>query len=125
MQASKDRLYKDVEFLTSIQPPRNYQHPDSLENICYYLKKEFMLMGASPTEQTWMAEGTQYKNIIASYNTDKTKRLIIGAHYDVAGNQPGADDNASAVAGLLETARMLFTNKPALEYRIDFVAYCL
>jgi len=125
MQASKDRLYKDVDFLTSIQPPRNYQNPSSLEKICYYLRKEFMLMGASPAEQAWMAEGTSYKNIIASYNMEKTKRLIIGAHYDVAGNQPGADDNASAVAGLLETARMVFTNKPSLEYRIDFVAYCL
>ena len=49
----------------------------------------------------------------------------MGAHYDVAGNQPGADDNASAIAGLLETARMVFANKPPLEYRIDFVAYCL
>ncbi len=125
MPASKDRLYKDVAFLTSLQPPRNYLNKDSLEKVCYYLKKEFMLMGATPEEQTWKAEGTPYKNIIASYNTDKKRRLIAGAHYDVAGNQPGADDNASAVAGLLETARMVFTNKPTLDYRIDFVAYCL
>jgi Zn-dependent M28 family amino/carboxypeptidase len=125
MQASKDRLYKDVDFLTSVQPPRNYRNKDSLEKVCYYLRKEFMLMGASPTEQAWTAEGREYKNILASYNTAKAKRLIVGAHYDVAGNQPGADDNASAVAGLLETARMVFANKPLLEYRIDFVAYCL
>lgn len=31
--------------------------------------------------------------------------MIVGAHYDVCGEQPGADDNASAVAGLLEIAR--------------------
>jgi Zn-dependent M28 family amino/carboxypeptidase len=43
----------------------------------------------------------------------------------VAGDQPGADDNASAVAGLLETARMVFEQMPPLDYRIDFVAYCL
>lgn len=49
----------------------------------------------------------------------------MGAHYDVCGNQPGADDNASAVAGLLETARMLTKNQPGLPYGVDFVAYCL
>ena len=43
----------------------------------------------------------------------------------MAGNQPGADDNASAVAGLLETARLVAENKPEIDYRIDFVAYCL
>jgi Zn-dependent M28 family amino/carboxypeptidase len=125
MKASKERLYKDVEFLTTIQPPRNYRNNDSLEKVCFYLKKEFMLMGASPEEQTWHAEGREYKNIIAAYNTNASKRLVVGAHYDVAGNQPGADDNASAVAGLLETARMVFANKPTLNYRIDFVAYSL
>ena len=38
---------------------------------------------------------------------------------------PGADDNASAVAGLLETARLISQNKPDIDYGIDFVAYCL
>ncbi len=49
---------------------------------------------------------TQYKNIICSINTDKKERIIIGAHYDVCGDQDGADDNASGVAGLLELARL-------------------
>jgi len=66
-----------------------------------------------------------YKNILASYQPEKSRRLIVGAHYDVCGNQPGADDNASAVAGLLETARLIAENQPEIEYRIDFVAYCL
>ena len=43
----------------------------------------------------------------------------------MSGDQPGADDNASAVAGLLETARLLAENKPDLDYRIDLVAYYL
>ncbi|MEL6847968.1 MAG: M28 family peptidase, partial [Bacteroidota bacterium] len=60
-----------------------------------------------------------------SYQPHKTKRLVVGAHYDVCGDQPGADDNASAVAGLMETARMVFEAQPELDYRIDFVAYCL
>ncbi|HEX9599905.1 MAG TPA: M28 family peptidase, partial [Mariniflexile sp.] len=51
------------------------------------------------------------------------ERVIIGAHYDVCGNQQGADDNASGVTGLLELARLL--SKEKLNYRIDFVAYTL
>ncbi len=51
--------------------------------------------------------------------------MIVGAHYDVCGDQPGADDNASAVAGLLEAARMVAEAKPNIDYRIDFVAFCL
>jgi len=125
MKAKTGRLYKDVEFLTEISPPRNYLNLESLEKVVEYIKKEFEEMGVSPIEQKWIAEQHEYTNLIASYNPSKSKRLIVGAHYDVCGDQPGADDNASAVAGLLETARMIFESNPKLEYGIDFVAYCL
>ena len=125
MKAQKQRLYNDVEFLTTLRPYRNHQNPASLEKVCNHIKDEFKKAGLESEEQKWIAGGTEYKNIIASYNKDKSKRLIVGAHYDVCGDQPGADDNASAVAGLLETARMISKNKPAIDYRIDFVAYCL
>jgi len=51
------------------------------------------------------------------------ERIIIGAHYDVCGNQPGADDNASGITGLLELSRLL--KNTDLKYRIDIVAYSL
>jgi hypothetical protein len=125
MKADTKRLHQDVKFLTEIYPSRNYLNLDSLERIAQYLTKEFKKMEVYPIEQTWMAKNHEYKNIIASYNPLKSKRLIVGAHYDVCGDQPGADDNASAVAGLLESARIVFGNKPELDYGIDFVAYCL
>lgn len=124
-KAVKTRLIEDVDFLTGLRPYRNYRNLDSLEKVCHYLKQEFAKAGFSPIDQNWMASGNEYTNVIASYNPEKSKRLVVGAHYDVAGDQPGADDNASAVAGLLETARLLNENKPDLEYRIDLVAYCL
>ncbi len=124
-RASKSRLYRDVEFLTSVRPYRNYQNLDSLEKVSTYISGEFKISGYSCAEQKWEAEGNEYKNIIASWQKAKKRRLIVGAHYDVFGDQPGADDNASAVAGLLETARLLAENGPELDYGIDFVAYCL
>ena len=125
MIAQKNRMYSDVEFLTTMRPYRNVANPASLERVCVYLKEEFSAIGLEPVEQKWNARGSTYKNIIATYNKDADKRLIVGAHYDVCGNQPGADDNASAVAGLLETARLIMEEQPNLDYRIDFVAYCL
>jgi len=124
-KALKARVWRDVDFLTSLRPFRNYRNLNSLNEACVYLRSEFKEAGVVPQDQTWNVSGNKYTNVIASYNPEKSKRLIVGAHYDVAGDQPGADDNASAVAGLLETARLLCENKPNLDYRIDLVAYCL
>ncbi|MBT6439006.1 MAG: M28 family peptidase [Flavobacteriales bacterium] len=125
MKAENIRLYTDVEFLTTVSPARNYQNLNSLNKVANYIINKFGKLESNVIEQKWIADNNEYKNIIVKYNPEKKKRLIVGAHYDVCGNQPGADDNASAVAGLLETARLVFGNKPNLDYGIDFVAYCL
>jgi len=125
MNANIVSLYRHVEFLTALRPFRNYQNLDSLEKVCRYLKAEFGTYGLQAVEQPFTANGAEYKNIIASYRPEKQRRIIVGAHYDVCGDQPGADDNASAVAGLLESARMVAETKPDTDYRIDFVAFCL
>ncbi len=125
MKAITENLYADVLFLTSVTPARNYQNLDTLEKVLSYIQSEFKKIGLQTSEQKWIAKGNEYSNCIASYHPEKKKRLIVGAHYDVCGDQPGADDNASAVAGLLETARMISANKPEMDYGIDFVAYCL
>ncbi len=125
MNANKELLYQHVKFLTTLRPFRNYQNLESLEQVCHYLSSEFEKYGLESVEQPFTVQGTEYKNIIASYNPQKQRRLIVGAHYDVCGDQPGADDNASAVAGLLESARMVAEAKPDIDYRIDLVSFCL
>lgn len=125
MKAKKDHLYQHVEFLTTLRPFRNWENLESLEKVCTYLMDEFVKYGLEVCEQPFKVRGNEYKNIIATYNPDKKRRLIVGAHYDVCGDQPGADDNGSAVAGLLESARMVAEAQPDIDYRIDFVAFCL
>ncbi len=123
--ADKDRMYNDVEFLTTLQPARNYKNLVSLNAAADYIQAEFEKLDCKVSIQEYQAEGRMYKNVIASFGPEDAERLIVGAHYDVCGDQPGADDNASAVTGLLETARILDSQKPDLDYRIDFVAYSL
>jgi Zn-dependent M28 family amino/carboxypeptidase len=123
--ANSARLHADVAFLTAIQPARQYQNLASLNKAADYIGAEFEKLGGLVTEQKYLVEGHEYRNIIASFGPPETERIIVGAHYDVCGEQPGADDNASAVAGLLETARLLQPQAAALTRRIDFVAYSL
>lgn len=107
MEVNTENLYKHVEFLTSIYPYRNYKNMESLRKTADYIEKEIQKTGMETARQEWEAKGNSYENIIASYQPQKTKRFILGAHYDVYKEQPGADDNVSSVAGLLEIIRIL------------------
>ena len=118
-----ERVYKDVEFLTSIRPYRNYLNVGSLNKTADYIYQTFKEFSENVYFQEFLVGGNRYKNVICSINTHLEERIIIGAHYDVAGDTPGADDNASGVAGLLELLRLL--HRETLRYRIDFAAYTL
>ena len=122
---NKDRLYTDVKELTSVNPPRNYANLSSLNSAADYISDEFKKLNCRVEEQKYTADGNEYKNIIASFGPEDGERIIVGAHYDVYENFSGADDNASAVAGMLEIARLIDELKPKLKHRIDFAAYTL
>lgn len=92
-------------------------------DIADYIKNDFEKYSPNISFQGYKVNGEKYKNVIASFGSQNAKRIIIGAHYDVCGDQEGADDNATGVTALLELARMLKDEK--LNYRIDLVAYTL
>jgi hypothetical protein len=114
-----------VRYLTAINPTRSYDHPDSMKKASSYVSQKLEEYGLKPTEQEFVAQGRSYVNILASVGPPEGSRLVVGAHYDVCGNQPGADDNASGIAGLLEIARFAKLHESELPYRVDFVAYAL
>lgn len=123
MQADQTRLYADVQFLTALHPARTCYNLASLNKAADYIKSTFLELEGTVSEQAFYADDRRYRNLIASFGPPEAERLIVGAHYDVCGDQPGADDNASAVAGLLETARLVYEHRPRLRHRLDFVAY--
>lgn len=120
---SADSLRAHVEFLSKLDPPRSVQHPGSLDKSLCYMERAFSAMGMSPARQVFGVGGSEYSNLMAVVNPDKSKTLVIGAHYDVCGQTPGADDNASAVAGLLELARIINRHKDTIDFRVIFAAY--
>ena len=94
--------------LQKIARERNFQTcPDSLIEVQSYLKEEFLRMGFKVKEEPFFYLGKPFSNLIASLDEDPGKpRFIIGAHFDAVPDSPGADDNASGVVSLLETARI-------------------
>jgi len=122
---SKDNLIAHVQSLTSLPAPRNYTNIDSLNEAARIIESSFSEHCDDIQTQRYLVHGVEYKNVICSYGPVDAERIVVGAHYDVCGDQPGADDNASGVAGLLEIARLLKARSPVLKTRIDLAAYSL
>jgi len=117
------RLERHVRTLTSIQPPRNFAHPAGLEKAATYIESELQAVGWPVASQPYAVNGNRYRNLRALRGPADAERVVVGAHYDVHGDLPGADDNASAVAIMLEVARELGDFEPALG--LELVAFTL
>jgi hypothetical protein len=114
-KSSAALLRKHVEFLTTSVRPRGADQPENLDRAAAYIKTRFLEAGARASEQSFSARGRTYRNVIATFGPLSGERLIVGAHYDAftsTGDLPGADDNASGTAGLLEIARLLGLHSP-------------
>ena len=116
-------IKKHLTEITKNDSFRNYKNIDRLNEVAEYISNHFKQYSESVSYQEFQVNGETYKNVICSFGDLNAKTIVIGAHYDVNGNQEGADDNASGVVGLLELARLLKGSK--LNYRIDLVAYTL
>lgn len=120
-RADPARLEAHVRFLTQTVLPRNPGHLDNLNRAAHYIAESLAATGAHVEQQPYDAGGVACKNIRARFGPDDGPVLVVGAHYDVCGNLPGADDNASGAAGLLEIGRLLASQR--LEVPVELVAY--
>jgi len=120
-------LESHVRTLTGVTPARMYKNPSAMFESELYIQKQFESFGYKVTLQDVQEREHIYHNIIVRYGDPDAKEVIVvGAHYDVAGkNNPGADDNASGVAVLLEIAKNMKVKSPQLNTAIEFVAYTL
>lgn len=116
-------LEHHVRVLAVTLHPRSVDHPANLDRAADYVLAQLRATGAATAEQIVEADGKQFRNLIARFGPREGPLIVIGAHYDSCGDTPGADDNASGVAGLLELARLLALQPP--KHAVELVAYTL
>jgi Zn-dependent M28 family amino/carboxypeptidase len=119
------RTRRVVEMLARNFPSRNGLYAGNLSRAAEFIENEFLSLGMEVEYQTYGTYSTRVKNLIVEKRGRNTAKplIIIGAHYDTVVDTPGADDNASGVAGLLELAWLL--QKYPNERTIQFVAFTL
>jgi hypothetical protein len=123
-QSSKDSLRKHVVKLSEQAFSRSADHIEYLNRAADYIRENFLKYSKRVLFQKYEIDQVLFKNVIVSVGPDTGMRIIVGANYDAASNTPGADANASGVAGLIELSRLLSKIKN-LPYRVDLVAYTL
>ncbi|SDM85579.1 M28 family peptidase [Polaromonas sp. JS666] len=119
--ASAARLEQLVRKLSTDFSNRTFDNGARLEGAAAYLESQLARLGFKVESQRFTAEGRPYRNLVVKLGPDTADVTVVGAHYDVAGEQPGADDNASGVAGLLELARLL--KGQSFRQRVELVFY--
>jgi Zn-dependent M28 family amino/carboxypeptidase len=102
--------------------------PTALRRAEAYLTEQFQVLGLDVSSHPFKALGETYRNVIgtrpASHPSPESDApLIVAAHYDTVRGSPGADDNASALAVLLEAARRL--RSVPLSREVRFIAFSL
>jgi len=106
-------LRSHVEAIAS--RPHNTNFPEELEESARSIENVLASLGYTPRAQKFVAAGVEVRNIevviepesAGTMALEDASTLVIGAHYDSAGDAPGANDNGSGVAALLELARLL------------------
>lgn len=85
-----------------------------------YVRESFERLGLRTTIERHGPDGD---NIIAEFGRPEQPLVVVGAHYDSVPGSPGADDNASGVAALLEIAHALVLQAPRESHRVQLVAF--
>jgi len=116
-------LERHVRELAVNLHPRSYDQHANMERAADYVLAAFIATGGETDVQKLEVDGVLYRNVIVRFGPKAGPLLVIGAHYDSAGDTPGADDDASGVAGLLELARLLGAHPPAKP--VELVAFAL
>ncbi len=115
-----ERLRSDVQVLATEIGERNYRKYEALGRAADRVERSFDAAGHEPARQTYAVDGLDYDNIEVEVRGDgrADEIVVIGAHYDSALGSPGANDNGTGVAALLELARRMKGRRPARTLRM-------
>ena len=121
----KSRLYQIVKVLSHDIGTRSYTEITKLNTTIEFIEAELTKYGCSVQRQSFSADRKTYYNLFTKIRGTKRpdQMFVIGAHYDTVSDTPGADDNASGIAGIIELSRLL-KKKPASQ-TVCLAAFCL
>ncbi len=123
MPSTLNQVTTHVHALADDIGERNVFHPRALASAASYIQGEWERQGYDVTSQHYRAKGVDCANLeVTRAGSDVTEPIIlIGAHYDSVQGSPGANDNGSGVATLLELSRLFSSINPKTSIR--FVAF--
>lgn len=98
-----------VDRLAGLIGPRTLRKPKTIQATIGYLEAQWSEMGYFCEQECYDADGDEATNLVIENRGSKhsDEVVLLGAHYDTVFSTPGADDNASAVAVMLEVSRLL------------------
>ena len=118
-----DNLKRHIMELAGRIGERNVWHPKALAAAAGYIRKTLEDAGYAVSVQPYISRGLTVNNLeaILPGQGAADEIIVVGAHYDSVAGTPGANDNASGVAALLELARLL--SGAELPRSVRFVAF--
>jgi hypothetical protein len=108
----QDALRRDIQRISTEIGLRNYSQYENLNTTKSFLEMTLAQLGYNVKQQEYKIEKKSYFNLeVQKLGTEKPNEIIlVGGHYDSAFNSPGANDNGTGAAAILELAR-IFANK--------------
>jgi Zn-dependent M28 family amino/carboxypeptidase len=115
------RLRAHVQLLAGEIGERNVWRPDALRAAADYIRASWRALGYAVATQGYGTEGVWCENLaieIPGQRAQERGIVLAGAHYDTVAGSPGANDNASGIAAVLEIARRLRDLRPEATVRL-------
>jgi hypothetical protein len=121
-QVDVERIYQHILELEGTRHP--VDAPEKLDEAANYILSEFKNYGLQTHDQEFKVEGfdTTFRNVEGAIGNEGSELLVV-SHYDTVQNSPGANDNGSGIAVMLESARILAQEKRA--HKIRFISFSL
>jgi hypothetical protein len=123
--ATAARLLTHIRAIAS--KPHNVEHYDELEKAARYIEGALTALGYRPVPQIYQVDGRAVRNIEAVIEPARpdaaTQTIVVGAHYDSYEDAPGANDNGSGTAAVIELARLLADLRNSANKRIRLVLF--
>jgi Zn-dependent M28 family amino/carboxypeptidase len=129
IEHTADRIKDHLEELTVNIGERSLGVPKNLDRTADYIESFYQNLGVPVHREPYNYQNSTFFNVVAEITSDSRakNRFVVGAHYDSVIGTVGADDNASAVAVQLETARLLksMIDSQKLDLSVKFVSFAL